>query len=151
MINGAWYAFGADGYTKSGFFFDHEQSSWFFIDINSGMKTGWQQIENNWYYFNPVSDGTMGKLYTSATTPDGYQVDENGRWISKETLDLKKRVLLQQKKAHAFSLRFCFRPIPITVIHQMEIHLHLCILSSPIPDGLKDPPVGRSVCSYSVS
>lgn len=81
MINGAWYAFGADGYTKSGFFFDHEQSSWFFIDINSGMKTGWQQIENNWYYFNPVSDGTMGKLYTSATTPDGYQVDENGRWI----------------------------------------------------------------------
>lgn len=81
MINGAWYAFCADGYTKSGFFFDHEQNSWFFIDINSGMKTGWQQIENNWYYFNPVSDGTMGKLYTSATTPDGYQVDENGRWI----------------------------------------------------------------------
>ena len=52
MINGAWYAFGADGYTKSGFFFDHEQNSWFFIDINSGMKTGWQQIENNWYYFD---------------------------------------------------------------------------------------------------
>ena len=63
--------------------------------------------------------------------------------FSKETLDLKKRVLLQQKKAHAFSLRFGFRPIPITVIHQMEIHLHLCILSSPIPDGLKNPPVGR--------
>lgn len=81
MINGAWYAFGADGYAKSGFLFDHEQNIWFYIDINSGMKTGWQQIENIWYYFNPISDGSMGKLYTSATTPDGYQVDENGRWI----------------------------------------------------------------------
>ncbi len=80
-INGAWYAFGADGLTKSGFLFDYELNGWFYIDIHSGMKTGWQQIDSSWYYFNPVSDGSMGRLYTSGITPDGYPVDENGRWI----------------------------------------------------------------------
>ena len=33
------------------------------------------------YYFNPVSDGTRGKLYVNMTTPDGYHVDELGRWV----------------------------------------------------------------------
>lgn len=33
------------------------------------------------YYFNPVSDGTRGKLYVNMTTSDGYHVDELGRWV----------------------------------------------------------------------
>ncbi|GEM_PF-5299006 len=60
MINGAWYAFGADGYAKSGWVFDPALGGHFYIDINTGMKTGWQQLDGNWYYFNPNSDGRKG-------------------------------------------------------------------------------------------
>ncbi|MCI8515747.1 MAG: hypothetical protein HFG75_02565 [Hungatella sp.] len=81
LINGAWYAFGTDGFAQSGLIFDHDLGGWFYIDINSGMKTGWQLIDGSWYYFNPVSDGTRGKLYVSGQTSDGFRVDEKGRWI----------------------------------------------------------------------
>ncbi len=77
LIGGAWYAFGADGYAKSGMMFDPALNGWFYLDINSGMKTGWQQIEEKWYYFNPMPDGTRGKMAVS-TTVDGYTIDENG-------------------------------------------------------------------------
>ncbi|MDD3252532.1 MAG: leucine-rich repeat protein [Lachnospiraceae bacterium] len=80
LINGAWYAFGADGYAKSGLVFDPVLNGWFYIDINSGMKTGWQFVEGKWRYFNPLSDGTKGKLAVSTKTPDGYDVDQDGVW-----------------------------------------------------------------------
>ena len=81
LISGAWYAFGADGYARSGMTFDPALNGWFYLDINAGMKTGWQQIDGKWYYFNPTSDGTKGKMAVS-TTIDGYQIDENGVWVS---------------------------------------------------------------------
>lgn len=81
MISGVWYAFGADGYAKSGMVFDPAQNGWFYIDINTGMKTGWQQIDGKWYYFNPTSDGSRGIMYVSRTTPDGYEVGADGVWM----------------------------------------------------------------------
>lgn len=55
LVNGAWYAFGADGYAKEGLFYDTVLMHYFYVDINTGMKTGWQQLEGVWYYFNPIS------------------------------------------------------------------------------------------------
>ena len=80
MVIGAWYAFGADGYFRSGLVFDPALNGWFYQDVNTGMKTGWQQIGEKWYYFNPVSDGAKGIMYVSRKTPDGYQVLEDGSW-----------------------------------------------------------------------
>lgn len=80
LIGGAWYAFGADGYTKSGMMFDPAYNGWFYLDINTGMKTGWQQIDGKWYYFNPSSDGSKGIMFVSRTTPDGYTVGADGVW-----------------------------------------------------------------------
>lgn len=45
------------------------------------MKLGWQQIDQKWYYFNLVSDGTKGALFVNTTTPDGYQVNADGVWV----------------------------------------------------------------------
>ena len=45
------------------------------------MLTGWQKIDGEWYYFNQKSDGNKGVLLTNTVTPDGYQVDEHGRWV----------------------------------------------------------------------
>ena len=44
------------------------------------MLTGWQEIDGQWYYFNPESDGTRGAMYAGRRTPDGYQVQADGQW-----------------------------------------------------------------------
>ena len=79
LINGAWYAFGADGYAESGLIFDPDLGGTFYIDINTGMKTGWQMIDGKWYYFNPISDGKRGIMFTDAWI-DGWYVDKDGIW-----------------------------------------------------------------------
>ena len=78
MVNGLRYAFGADGYLKSGWIYDYQMMNWYCMSVDSGMRTGWygdpqdgciyyldlatgqisvgwKQIENKWYYFNAVS------------------------------------------------------------------------------------------------
>lgn len=39
-------------------------------------KLGWKEIDGNWYCF-----AEDGYLLVNTTTPDGYQVDENGVWV----------------------------------------------------------------------
>ena len=79
MINGSWYAFGADGYAKGGFVYDEALGGYFYIDINVGMKTGWTQLDGKWYYFHTISDGKKGILYVD-TLVDGWYVDADGVW-----------------------------------------------------------------------
>ena len=81
FINGKWFAFGASGYIITGWIYDPVYKYWFYIDVNRGMLTSWQLLNNKWYYFNPVSDGTRGRLFVNTTTPDGYKVGADGAWI----------------------------------------------------------------------
>ena len=83
MVNGQWFAFGVDSYAKSGWIYDPFYAGWFYIDIDAGMKTGWQQVGGGWYYFKTVSDGTKGIMYADTTTPDGYHVNADGSWDGK--------------------------------------------------------------------
>lgn len=79
LINGAWYAFGSDGYAKSGLVEDPALGGIFYIDINTGMKTGWQLVDGVWRYFNPVSDGKKGIMLVD-TWVDGRYIDSDGIW-----------------------------------------------------------------------
>ena len=79
LINGAWYAFGADSIAKGGMIYDVDLGGYFYVDINSGMITGWAQIDGQWRYFNPVSDGKRGIMFTDSWI-DGWYVDPNGIW-----------------------------------------------------------------------
>jgi len=58
------------------------------------MATGWQNIDNKWYYFHSsgrmaangwVSGkyymGSDGAMLTNTKTPDGYQVGADGKWV----------------------------------------------------------------------
>lgn len=81
LVNGAWYAFGADGYVKDGWLYDPLYRGWFYIDIHTGMKTGWQLIDGKWYYFNQLPGMVKGILLTD-TRVDGYYVDKTGAWVS---------------------------------------------------------------------
>lgn len=83
-VNGSWWAFDENGYTKTGWLRDETFGGWFYIDPKRGMQTGWVLIDGVWYYFHPVSDGRKGIMYAGQKTPDGYYVDENGAWDGKE-------------------------------------------------------------------
>lgn len=95
-INGAWYLFGDKGTMLADWV--QLNGTWYYLDpVNGDMKTGWQLIGGSWYYLNQES-GAMaagwiqsgdkwyyleasGRMMASATTPDGYYVDENGAWV----------------------------------------------------------------------
>ena len=79
-INGRWWAFGADGYISTSWIYDTVYQSWFYVDDNHGMLTGWQFINGKWYYFNPNPDGIAGTMYVKRQTPDGWYVKEDGSW-----------------------------------------------------------------------
>ena len=69
------------GYLADGWIYDSYYEGWFYTDVNAGMLSGWQFLDHAWYYLNPISDGTKGKMYANCMTPDGYFVGADGRWI----------------------------------------------------------------------
>lgn len=103
-INGRWWAFGNDGYLKTGWVKDNVTGNWYMNDENVGMLeewyldphsgswyylepgtgimlTGWHFINGRWYYLSETSGAVpLGAMYRSAWTPDGYLVDETGAW-----------------------------------------------------------------------
>ena len=103
-LKGRWWAFGADGYLKTGWVKDNVTGSWYMNDENAGMLeewyldphsgswyylepgtgimlTGWHFINGRWYYLSETSGAIpLGAMYRSAWTPDGYLVDETGAW-----------------------------------------------------------------------
>lgn len=83
LINGSWYAFDEQGYLRVGLVYDAGYRGWFYMDENSGMQTGWVLINERWYFFNPVSDGTRGMMFIGRKTPDKYFVTEDGSWDGK--------------------------------------------------------------------
>lgn len=51
-------------------------STWQYQNDDGSMATGWQWINGKSYYFDAA-----GNMLASTTTPDGYQVNENGEWV----------------------------------------------------------------------
>ncbi len=95
-VNGAMYAFGADGYADDGWVLDRIAGKWYFVDINTGLRTGWhedphdgqiyyldaktgvmltgwQQIDGKWYYFNET-----------AAEQTWFYNEELGKWLYSE-------------------------------------------------------------------
>ena len=83
-----WFRFDQSGSMVSGWFLDAD-GNWYYLNPSSDgtqgrMMTGWQWIADadgvtRCYYFNPNSDGTRGKMMTN-TTIDGYVLDAEGHW-----------------------------------------------------------------------
>ena len=78
-----WYYFLDSGYMATGWV-DVNGSKYYLFPNSDGWKgrmlTGWQWIDGNCYYLDTQGQNE-GALYRNTTTPDGYAVDAEGRWV----------------------------------------------------------------------
>ena len=78
-----WYYFLDSGYMATGWI-EVNGSKYYLFPNSDGWKgrmlTGWQWIDGNCYYLDPQGQNE-GALYRNSTTPDGFTVDLEGRWI----------------------------------------------------------------------
>ena len=78
-----WYYFLDSGYMATGWI-EVNGSKYYLFPNSDGWKgrmlTGWQWIDGNCYYLDPQGQNE-GALYKNTTTPDGYAVDAEGRWV----------------------------------------------------------------------
>lgn len=89
-------------FLQNGWFLDPADGKWYYLDEQGVMTYGWKYIDNVWYFFNPVHDGTFGsmaangwqwidgycylfgpdgKMYANTVTPDGFTVNADGQWL----------------------------------------------------------------------
>ena len=87
-----WYYFLDSGYMATGWV-DVNGSKYYLFPNSDGWKgrmlTGWQWIDGNCYYLDPQGQNE-GALCRNTTTPDGYTVDLDGRWIVNGAVQHKK-------------------------------------------------------------
>ena len=78
-----WYYFLDSGYMATGWV-EVNGSKYYLFPNSDGWKgrmlTGWQWIDGNCYYLDSQGQNE-GALYRNATTPDGFTVDSEGRWV----------------------------------------------------------------------
>lgn len=93
---------GTFGAALSGWYFEKQDGKWYYLNPKTTeMLTGWQFINNKYYFLNPTPYGQTyfgdnangwqfnsalnirpyGSLYVNEVTPDNYKVDENGARI----------------------------------------------------------------------
>jgi len=86
QVDGQWYWFDRYGIMRTGWHLDTD-GQWYFLNpISDGTKgkmmTGWQWIDGHCYYLSEKTTGKrpLGAMYAGERTPDGYKVDKNGAW-----------------------------------------------------------------------
>ena len=85
LYNGSysWYYFNNTGYMATGWI-DQLGQRYYLNPVSDGWKgrmlTGWQWIDGACYYFE-TSGTKEGRLLRDGATPDGYEVNREGRWI----------------------------------------------------------------------
>nr|WP_298479950.1 cell wall-binding protein [uncultured Oribacterium sp.] len=88
-----WYYFLDSGYMATGWV-DLNGSKYYLFPGSDGwmgrMLTGWQWVDGYCYYFGMDRGNNEGHLYRNEKTPDGYQVDKEGRWVENGVLQIKK-------------------------------------------------------------
>lgn len=66
---------------------------WYYLNKDGYMCTGWVWLNNKSYYLNeyPGAGGyPFGACWMGGTTPDGYQVNNNGEWVVNGKVQHKK-------------------------------------------------------------
>jgi len=87
-----WYYFLDSGYMATGWV-EVNGSKYYLFPNSDGWKgrmlTGWQWIDGNCYYLDSQGQNE-GALYRNSTTPEGFTVDAEGRWVVNGAVQHKK-------------------------------------------------------------
>lgn len=78
-----WFRFDENGLMVTGWFWDPADQNYYYLNpVSDGtrgkMVTGWAVIDGKEYYFNPNSDGTRGRMLRNEATGDGHFVGADG-------------------------------------------------------------------------
>ncbi|MDO4488583.1 MAG: hypothetical protein Q4B67_05805 [Eubacteriales bacterium] len=80
--NGTWSYKNASGRLVYGW--QQINGRYYYFNSQAVMMTGWQYIGNRWYYLEPNKGDSNGypegAMWSNATTPDGYYVNNEGQW-----------------------------------------------------------------------
>ncbi len=90
QVDGQWYWFDKNGVMKTGWHLDPD-GRWYFLNpISDGTKgrmvTGWQWIDGCCYYLSEetTSKYPQGAMYAGERTRDGYLVNKSGAWVKED-------------------------------------------------------------------
>lgn len=78
-IDGALYAFDAQGWMVTGWYKD--STNWYYFDKSGAMQTGWIFDQGIWYYLNP-SDGIMIADSMEAINGETYRFNKSGAMLT---------------------------------------------------------------------
>lgn len=82
-VDNNWFHFDGRGYMQTGWLYDNGQY-YYLNPVSDGsqgrMITGWYWVDGQCYYFNPGPTGIVGAMAIN-TTIDGYRVGPSGAWI----------------------------------------------------------------------
>lgn len=99
-IGDATFAFGADGYARTGWIYNAADGKWYRCDAEKGVLKGWYQSTEDgyWYYLDTVTGEILtgwqtinGKQYYFAPIPaqDTYVYDEaSAKWVYNSELNI---------------------------------------------------------------
>ena len=73
MVNGSWYYLDSDGKMATGWL--NLNGSWYYLASGGKMATGWLKLGNTWYYLN-----ANGKMATNTWIGNSY-VNGSGAWV----------------------------------------------------------------------
>ena len=83
-VDGRWYFMDSSGAVRYNWISDGNGEWYYMNPVSDGtrgaMLIGWQQIDGKWYYFHTASDGTQGMMLKSQRSPDGYLLNADGSW-----------------------------------------------------------------------
>ena len=77
-VDDQWYYFNQGCKMMTGW--QKVDGNWYYLKPSGAMATGWCQVDGKWYYLSTASN-SLGQMYYSTTTPDGYQVGADGALV----------------------------------------------------------------------
>ncbi len=78
--DGSWYLLDGDGLMATGWRWS--EGSWYLLGQDGRMLTGWQKVGDAWYYLYETVGSPQGACALNTVTPDGYRVNETGAWVA---------------------------------------------------------------------
>ena len=91
LIGSDYYRFNSNGYALiAKWFKESSNGCWYYLGAQGKMLTGWQMIDNIWYYLNPQKGTSYGVMYCNCSIQINgkyYAFDQDGGCVINSTYE----------------------------------------------------------------